>query len=251
MDQTDKFEYLLRLGDNALILGQRLGEWCGHGPILEEDIALTNISLDLIGQARSLLTYAGSIEAQGRDEDRLAFFRDVFDFRNVLLVEQPNGHFGDTIARQFYYDHFSYLLFEALQSSTDPTVAAIAEKSLKEVAYHRRHSSEWVIRLGDGTQESHEKIKQSLHDLWPYTGEMLTADELDKRAFAAGFAPDLETIKSQWLRNVDRVLQQAGIETPVDGWMQSGGKKGVHSEHLGFIIAEMQFVPRTYPDAKW
>ncbi len=251
MDQTDKFEYLLRLGDNALILGQRLGEWCGHGPILEEDIALTNISLDLIGQARSLLTYAGSIEGQGRDEDRLAFFRDVLDFRNILLVEQPNGHFGDTIARQFYYDHFSYLLFEALQSSIDPTVAAIAEKSLKEVAYHRRHSSEWVIRLGDGTQESHDKIKQSILDLWPYTGEMLNADELDKRAFEAGFAPDLETIKSQWRKNIDRVLQQAGIETPADGWMHSGGKKGIHSEHLGFIIAEMQFVPRTYPDAKW
>ncbi len=249
--QNDKFEYLLRLGDNALILGQRLGEWCGHGPILEEDIALTNLSLDLIGQARSILTYAGEIEGKGRDEDRLAFFRDTQQFKNVLLVEQPNGHFGDTIARQFFYDHFSWLLYDALQASNDAHLAAIAVKSLKEVTYHRRHSSEWIIRLGDGTSESHAKIQQSIHDLWVFTGELFTADDLDQRAAASGYGAALEPIASYWKQNVAGVLAQAGLTLPEPGWMQSGGKRGLHSEHLGFILAEMQHVPRMYPDAKW
>lgn len=249
--QHDKIDYLLRLGDNALILGQRLGEWCGHGPILEEDIALTNLSLDLIGQARSLLSYAGEIEGKGRDEDRLAFFRDTQQFRNVLLVEQPNGHFGDTIARQFYYDHFAWLLFDALQASNDAQLAAIAAKSLKEVTYHRRHSSEWVIRLGDGTAESHERIQQSINDLWPYTGEMYTADDLDRRVAASGLGADLDEIAKYWKQNVAGVLAQAGLSLPESGWMQTGGKKGVHSEHLGFVLAEMQHLPRMYPDAQW
>lgn len=249
--QHDKIDYLLRLGDNALILGQRLGEWCGHGPILEEDIALTNLSLDLIGQARSVLSYAGEIEGKGRDEDRLAFFRDTQQFRNVLLVEQPNGHFGDTIARQFYYDHFAWLLFDALQASNDAQLAAIAAKSLKEVTYHRRHSSEWVIRLGDGTAESHEKIQQSINDLWSFTGEMYTADELDRRVAASGLGADLDEIAKYWKQNVAGVLAQAGLSLPESGWMQTGGKKGVHSEHLGFVLAEMQHLPRMYPDAQW
>ncbi len=249
--QHDKIDYLLRLGDNALILGQRLGEWCGHGPILEEDIALTNLSLDLIGQARSVLSYAGEIEGKGRDEDRLAFFRDTQQFKNVLLVEQPNGHFGDTIARQFYYDHFAWLLFDALQASNDAQLAAIAAKSLKEVTYHRRHSSEWVIRLGDGTAESHEKIQQSISDLWSFTGEMYTADELDRRVAASGLGADLDEIAKYWKQNVAGVLAQAGLSLPESGWMQTGGKKGVHSEHLGFVLAEMQHLPRMYPDAQW
>ncbi len=251
MTPNEHFEYILRAGDNALILGQRIAEWCGHGPVLEEDIALTNISLDLIGQARTLLTHAGEVEGAGRDEDRLAFFRDVHQYRNVLLVEQANGHFGDTITRQFFYDHFSWLYYDALRNSSDTQLAAIAEKSLKEVTYHRRHSSEWMIRLGDGTKESHEKVQQSVNDLWMYTGEMLKADELDKTAEAAGIAPNLEEISELWHINVQGVLQQAGITTPQNAWMQSGGKKGIHSEHLGFVLAEMQHVPRMYPDAKW
>lgn len=251
MTQEQKFEYLLRLGDNALILGQRLGEWCGHGPALEEDIALTNVSLDLIGQARSLLTYAGEIEGKGRDEDKLAFFRDAHDFRNVLLVEQPNGHFGDTIARQFLYDHFSWLLFNELMKSSDEQIAAIAAKSIKEVTYHRRHSSEWIIRLGDGTEESHAKIQESINELWMYSGELYTPDALDEAAHAAGIAPDLNEIANYWHENVKGVLEQANLKMPEDGWMQKGGKQGIHSEHIGFILAEMQHIPRAYPDAQW
>ena len=251
MEKAKHIEYVLRWADNALILGQRLGEWCGHGPVLEEDIALTNISLDLIGQARSFLTYAGEIEGEGRDEDKMAFFRDAHDFRNVLLTEQPNGHFGDTIARQFLYDHFAWLALDALQHSKDEQLAAIAAKSLKEVTYHRRHSSEWLIRLGDGTEESHEKIQESLNSLWTYSGEMIKADDLDKEALAAGIGIDLNQIAELWKTNVEGVIQQATLQVPEYGWMQSGGKKGIHSEHLGFILAEMQHVPRTYPDAQW
>lgn len=251
MEQHEKFEYILRIGDNALILGQRLGEWCGHGPALEEDIALTNISLDLIGQARSLLDYAGKVENKGRDEDKLAFFRDVRQFRNIILLEQPNGHFGDTIVRQFLYDHFAWLYFNELMQSTDEQLAAIAAKSIKEVTYHRRHSSEWIIRLGDGTEESKTKVQESLNRLWPYSGEMLTPDSLDKKAFEAGIGVDLDVLKKSWHTNVQGVLEQATLEMPESGWMHSGGKKGVHSEHLGYILAEMQHIPRAYPDAKW
>jgi ring-1,2-phenylacetyl-CoA epoxidase subunit PaaC len=251
MEQQEKFEYILRLGDNSLILGQRLGEWCGHGPALEEDIALTNISLDLIGQARSFLDYAGKVEGKGRDEDQLAFFRDVRQYRNVILLEQPNGHFGDTIVRQFLYDHYSFLLYSELMKSTDEQLVAIAAKSIKEVTYHRRHSSEWMIRLGDGTEESKVKIQESLNYLWNYSGEMLTPDSLDKKALAAGVGVDLEKIAKHWHENVADVLAQATLEVPESEWMHSGGKKGAHSEHLGFLLAEMQHIPRAYPDAKW
>lgn len=249
--QKDLFEYVLRLGDNALVLGQRLGEWCGHGPVLEEDIALTNISLDLIGQARSLLTYAGEIEGLGRDEDKLAFFRDAGDFRNILLLEQPNGDFGDTIARSFLYDHFAFLLFEALLQSNDTQIAAIAAKSIKEVTYHRRHSSEWVIRLGDGTAESHDRIQESINRLWEFSGEMFKADGIDLACTATGAGVDPSSLHASWKKNVAEVLMEATLEMPADGWMQKGGKQGVHSEHIGFLLAEMQHIPRTYPDAKW
>ena len=251
MERHERFEYVLRAADNALILGQRLGEWCGHGPVLEEDIALTNISLDLIGQARSLLTYAGELEGLGKDEDKLAFFRDVHQYRNVLLLEQPNGHFGDTIARQFLYDHFAWLYFEAMTRSNDEQLAAIASKTLKEVTYHRRHSSEWIIRLGDGTDLSKERIQTSLNDLWMYSGEMLTPDALDTKAAHEGIGPDLTLLADAWQVNVASVLDQAGLSKPASGWMQSGGKKGVHSEHLGYLLAEMQHLPRMYPDASW
>lgn len=251
MEQHEKFEYILRLGDNALVLGQRLGEWCGHGPALEEDIALTNISLDLIGQARSLLDYAGQVEGAGRDEDKLAFFRDVRQYRNVILLEQPNGHFGDTIVRQFLYDHFAWLFYNELMKSNDEQLVAIAAKSIKEVTYHRRHSSEWIIRLGDGTAESKEKVQDSLDRLWAYSGEMLTPDSLDKKAKEAGIGVDLDVLKKDWHVNVKGVIEQATLTLPEDGWMHSGGKKGMHSEHLGYILAEMQHIPRAYPDAKW
>ncbi len=251
MERHNRFEYVLRAADNALILGQRLGAWCGHGPVLEEDIALTNISLDLIGQARSLLTYAGELEGLGQDEDRLAFFRDAHQYRNALLVEQPNGHFGDTIARQFLYDHFAWLFFEALTRSSDVQLAAIAAKSLKEVTYHRRHSSEWMIRLGDGTALSKERIQTSLNELWMYSGELFTPDELDAEAHRHGVGPDLDALATAWHRNVDHVLSEAGLTKPQSGWMQSGGKRGIHSEHLGYLLAEMQHLPRMYPDATW
>lgn len=251
MTEAQHFEYLLRLADNALILGQRLGEWCGHGPVLEEDIALTNVSLDLIGQARMLLSHAGAVEGKGRDEDKLAFFRDAHAYRNVLLLEQPNGHFGDTIARQFLFDHFSWLMYDALLASKDKDLSAIAAKSIKEVTYHRRHSSEWMIRLGDGTEESHAKIQKSLNELWMYTGEMFQVDALDQKALDAGIGADLKALKVLWKQNVEGVLRQANLQVPVDDWMQSGGKKGIHSEHLGFLLAEMQHLPRMYPDAQW
>jgi ring-1,2-phenylacetyl-CoA epoxidase subunit PaaC len=249
--QKELFEYVLRMGDNALILGQRLGEWCGHGPVLEEDIALTNISLDLIGQARSLLTYAGEIEGLGRDEDKLAFFRDAGDFRNILLLEEPNGDFGDTIARSFLYDHFAYLLYEALLQSNDTQIAAIAAKSIKEVTYHRRHSSEWIIRLGDGTAESHDRIQESINRLWEFSGEMFKADAIDRAVASTGAGTDPSSLHASWKKNVAEVLMEATLEMPADGWMQKGGKQGVHSEHIGFLLAEMQHIPRTYPDAKW
>lgn len=249
--QKDLFEYVLRLGDNALVLGQRLGEWCGHGPVLEEDIALTNISLDLIGQARSLLTYAGEIEGLGRDEDKLAFFRDAADFRNLLLLEQPNGDFGDSIARSFLYDHFAYLLYEALLQSNDTQIAAIAAKSLKEVTYHRRHSSEWVIRLGDGTPESHARIQESINNLWEYTGEMFKTDGVESACASLGAGVEPSSLYASWKKNVAAVLLEATLEIPADGWMQKGGKQGVHTEHIGFLLAEMQHIPRTYPDAQW
>ena len=251
MKKNQHFEYVLRWADHSLILGQRLAEWCGHGPVLEEDIALTNISLDLIGQARSLLTYAGEVEGKRRDEDQLAFFRDVVDYRNPLLVEQKNGHFGDTIARQLFSDHYLFLIYDALSQSKDEQLRSIAEKSLKEVAYHRKHSSDWVVRLGDGTEESKEKIQESINSLWMYTGELFEMDEINHAALNSGIGVDLEKIKDLWKRNIAEVLDAATLTMPEDGWMQTGGKIGTHSEHLGYLLAEMQHIPRMHPEAKW
>jgi ring-1,2-phenylacetyl-CoA epoxidase subunit PaaC len=250
--QEALFQYVLRLGDNSLVLGHRLSEWCGHGPVLEQDIAMTNISLDLLGQARNLLSYAAEVEGKGRSEDTLAYLRDILDFKNVLLTEQPNGHFGDTMTRQFFYDCFGYFLFQELRGSADEQVAAIAEKSIKEVAYHLRHSSEWMKRLGDGTAESHEKVQESVNDLWTYTGELFAADEVDTLMLAEGVGADLDKIKASWMEKVSAVLTEATIEIPpADAWMQGGGKQGQHGEHLGFLLAEMQFLPRAYPGAEW
>jgi len=243
--------YTIHLADNAHILGHRLGEWCGHGPILEQDIALTNISLDLIGQARSLYQYAAEIEGKGRTEDDIAYLRDAWDFRNVLLVEQLNGDFGKTIVRQFLFDAYNFLFYKTLRNSKDQQLAAIAEKSLKEVTYHLRFSSEWVIRLGDGTEVSHEKVQTALNDLWMYTGELFEMNDFEKEMAAEGIGVDLEQLKPLWQEKVDDILKTATLSKPENNWMQSGGKTGRHSEYLGFILAEMQFLQKTYPGQVW
>ncbi len=235
------FEYLLRLGDNALILSQRLGEWCGHGPVLEEDLALTNVALDLLGQARFWLSYAGEVEGAGRDEDQLAFLRDSGDFRNLLLVEQPNGHYGETMARQLYFDSWHYFLLRELERSTDPRIAGIAAKALKEVTYHLERSTDWVVRLGDGTAESHARMQGAIDALWMYTGELFEMDPVDNEMRDRGIGADLEALHGPWLEHVGKTLAEATLRLPSGKWMQRGGKQGVHTEKLGFILAEMQY----------
>lgn len=245
------YDYTLRLGDTSLILGHRLSEWCGHGPVLEQDIALINIALDLVGQATSFLEYAAQVEDQGRTADDLAYKRVERHFRNVLLAEQPNEDFAYTIIRQFLFDAFQKPYYERLTHSADPQIAAIAAKSLKEVTYHLRFSSEWTIRLGDGTPESHAKMQTALDDLWQFTGELFEMNETDHTLIAAGIAVDLNEIKPIWDEKVAAILSEATLQQPASGWMQSGGKKGIHSEHLGYILAELQYLPRAYPDAQW
>ncbi len=245
------FEYLVRLGDDSLILGHRLSEWCGHGPILEEDIAMTNIALDLVGQTTSILKYAGEVEGKGRTEDDLAFLRYEREYRNTLLVEQPNGDFGVTMMRQFLFDGFRKPLFEQLVNSSDAQIAAIAAKSLKETKYHFKHSAEWVIRLGDGTEESHERVQNALNDLWRYTDEMFFTDEVDKDLESRGITFSMEDLKNTWQETVKSVLDQATLEIPTNGWQHDGGRKGLHSEHLGYILAELQYMQRAYPGMEW
>ncbi len=249
--EPSHFEYLLRLADNALILGQRQSEWCGHGPVLEQDIALTNIALDQIGQARMLLAYAGKVEGKGRTEDALAFLRDAGEFRNLLLVEQPNEDWGYTILRQFFFDAFNFFLYQELCDSADADLAVIAQKAIKEITYHLRFSSEWVIRLGDGTDLSHRKMQEALADLWMYTGEMFLPDAIDEWAKDAGIGPSLQAIHVQWNARVREILKEATLELPESGWMQQGGKQGIHTEHLGYILADMQFLQRAYPGLEW
>lgn len=251
MTENNLFQWLLRLGDDSLILGHRLSEWCGHGPILEEDIAMTNISLDLIGQATTLLAYAGKVEGKGRDEDALAFLRYDRDYRNNLLVEQPNGDFGMTILRQFLFDTYRLPLFEALQHSKDEQVAAIAEKSLKETKYHFRHSAEWVIRLGDGTEESHDRIQKSLDVLWRYTADLFVSDAIQSEMEEKGISPKLSDIKNAWEKSVNQVLSEATLTIPDNKWEQKGGREGKHTEHLGYLLAEMQYMQRAYPNMEW
>ena len=246
-----RVEMLLRLGDNALVLSQRLSEWCGKGPVLEEDLATTNTALDLIGQARMWFTYAGELEGRGRDEDAFAYRRDAHEFRNALLVEQPNGHYGDTIARQFYFDAFHLLQLRALCNSVDERIADIAAKSAKEVAYHLDRSTDWVIRLGDGTAESHARMQRAVDDLWTYTGELFNPDAVDAEMAAAGLAPDLASLREPWHATVRKVFDEATLTVPGEAWMQAGGKQGVHTEKLGFLLAEMQYLQRAYPDARW
>ena len=248
------FNYTLQLGDNTLILAQRLGEWCGHGPVLEHDIALTNIALDLLGQARMFLSYAGECEGRGRTEDHLAYFRDVQDFRNVLLVEQPNEDWAHTIARQFFFDVYNFYNLQALVKSRDERLAAIAEKALKEATYHLRYSSEWTIRLGDGTELSRQKMQNAIEDLWMYTGELTTPNETERLMAETGIGPDLLKIKPLWDAKVNAVLEEATLQKPAAGGLSRGlgsGKDGRHTEQLGFILAEMQFLQRTYPGLEW
>jgi ring-1,2-phenylacetyl-CoA epoxidase subunit PaaC len=245
------FDYLLRLGDDRLILGHRLSEWTGHGPILEEDIATANMALDLIGHAASLLKLAGTVEGKGRDEDALAYFRDGVQYRNCLLVEQPKGDFGDTMVRQFLFDTHSVLLWEALAKCGHAELAAIAAKSLKESKYHLRHSSEWVVRLGDGTDESHARVQASLDWAWRFTAELFDRDEVDERVKADGITVDTAAIKVRWDAMVNDVLARATLARPADGPMQRGGRRGRHTEHLGHLLATMQSVARAHPGASW
>lgn len=245
------FEYIVRIGDNSLIIGHRMSEWCGHGPILEQDIALINIALDHIGQAKNWLTLACEVEGKGRTEDDLAYHRDVLDFRNFLLVEQPNGHWGETLVRGFLFDTWNYYFTKALTKSTNQQIADIATKSLKEISYHKNFSCDWIVRLGDGTEESHNKMQDALNRMWMYSGELFAMDEIDWMILKEGIGVDLNEVKKEWDITINETLEEATLTRPADGWMQKGGKTGVHTEHLGYILAEMQFLPRAYPDAKW
>jgi ring-1,2-phenylacetyl-CoA epoxidase subunit PaaC len=259
------YNYILHLADNALILAQRNSEWCGHGPVLEQDIAITNISLDLMGQARGLYQYAAEVingsstadEGQAvATEDSLAYLRDSRDFKNCLLVEQPNGDWAQTILRQFFFSAYQFLLYQQLQQSADATLAAIAEKSLKEVTYHLRWSSEWVIRLGDGTEESHDRLLNALNELWMFTGELFIPAPYETAAVKAGIGVDVSALKTIWQQRVNEIFEEATITAAnTNGregtWMHSGGKEGVHTEQLGFILAEMQYMQRAYPGCEW
>jgi ring-1,2-phenylacetyl-CoA epoxidase subunit PaaC len=248
----NKVNYLLRLGDNALILSQQLSQWCGKGPALEEDMALTNVALDLLGQTRMWYEYAAELEGAGRDEDKLAYLRDAHEFKNCLLLEQPNGNYADTLVRQFFFDAWHYFLIEALTRSSDARIAAIAEKSLKEVTYHLRRSGDLMVRLGDGTEISHARMQAAVSELWMYSGEVFAYDAVDQAMVAAGVAPAVDELRAHWLAHVGEILAEATLTMPpADAWMQSGGKQGRHSEHLGYILAEMQFLQRAYPGAEW
>lgn len=248
---TPLFDYTIRLADTALVLGHRLSEWCGHAPILEEDMALANLALDLIGQSRSFYDYAGAVEGKGRDENALAYLRLEPEWKNLLIVEQPNGDFAATILRQFLVAAFLHPFYRRLSGSKDATLAAIAAKAEKEMAYHVRHCGEWVIRLGDGTAESHRRISEALADLWPFTGEMFEVDAGDRALIEQGIAVDAAALRAEWEQLVDRVFAEARLERPGDGWMQTGGRNGRHTEHLGHLLAELQYMQRAHPGLTW
>lgn len=248
-----RLEYILHLADTNLVLAQRLCEWCGHGPILEQDIALSNIALDILGQTRNLYQYAAEIQNEGKSEDDLAFFRTERQFKNLLLVEQPNTDFGYTILRQFLYSTYFLLLIEQLKNSADTRLAAIAEKSILETKYHYKWSAEWVIRLGDGTEESKQRMVEHIASIWRYVGEMFTPSPFENELNGLDIIPDYQNLKSAWSTKVKSVFDDATLEMPQDGqhWMQSGGKNGVHTEHLGYLLAEMQITQRQYPGLEW
>jgi ring-1,2-phenylacetyl-CoA epoxidase subunit PaaC len=245
------FSYVLGLADDALVLGHRLSEWSGRGPTLEEDIALSNLALDLIGQARLYYAYAGELEGEGRDEDALAYLRDEHAYRNLLLLEQPNGDFAATMVRHLLYATFLVPYLQALAGSADRRLSEIAAKAAKEMAYHQRHAAEWVIRLGDGTAESHSRTQAALDDLWMYTGELFTMDAAERALAAAGIAVDRGRLKPAWEARLERVLGEATLQRPPDRWMQTGGRMSQHTEHLGRLLAEMQVLHRAHPSATW
>ncbi|MGY4320022.1 1,2-phenylacetyl-CoA epoxidase subunit PaaC [Bradyrhizobium sp. JR3.5] len=251
VSETPLVLYALRRADDALILGHRLSEWCGHAPALEEDMALANMGLDLLGQARELYTYAAKVEGKDNDEDKFAYLRDVRQYRNLLLVEQPNGDFARTMVRQFFYAAFADPYWRAMMASSDPTLAAIAAKSEKESAYHLRHSSEWIVRLGDGTEESHRRVQDAIDDLWAYTGEMFAVDDSERGLIEAGIAIDAAALKPRWLKTVTGIVNEATLSLPSGNWMQQGGRTGSHSEHLGHLLSELQSMQRTFPEATW
>jgi ring-1,2-phenylacetyl-CoA epoxidase subunit PaaC len=251
MTSSPLFVYTLRLADTALINGHRLSEWCGHAPVLEEELALANIALDLIGQARSLYSYAGEVEGKGRDEDALAYLRDVASYRNLLMVERPNGEFAVTIVRQLLLSAFMHPYWEAMTRSRDAVLASIAGKAVKEVAYHLRHCGEWTVRLGDGTPESHRRATAALDELWPYTGELFETDEVERELITIAIAADPSALRPAFEATLARVLSEATLARPADGWMQTGGRHGRHSEHLGHVLAELQYLQRAYPGASW
>lgn len=247
----DLIHYTLHLADNALIIGHRNSEWCGHGPVLEQDIAISNIALDFIGQARNFYQYAAELSGSGATEDSLAYLRDVPDFKNVLITELPNGDWAQTTLKQFLFSAYQYYFYQQLQQSTDTRLAAIAEKSLKEATYHLRWSSEWVIRLGDGTEESKQRLLHALSELWNFTGELFIPSTYETNLLQEGISVDLAVIQKQWLQKINDVFTEAIIFFPEKSWAQQGGKTGIHTEHLGYILAEMQFLQRAYPGAEW
>lgn len=249
--QEALFKYLLIYGDTSLILGQRLSEWTGHGPFLEEDLALTNIALDTIGHAKTFLEYAAKVENKGRDEDALAYFRNGREYFNVKLAELPNGNYADTMVRQVFIDAFRYHYFKLLCESKDDMLTALANKAVKEVQYHYRHSSWWIKRFGDGTEESHQKAQNAINELWRFTGELFIPDEAEKIMEEEKIAPPLDAIQVLWNDDIHALLKEATLEIPTNTYMQTGGKQGIHTEYLDYILAEMQALPRMYPDAKW
>ncbi len=249
--QEALFNYTLRIGDTNLILGQRLSEWTGHGPFLEEDLALTNIALDITGAAKSFLEYAAKLEDKGRTEDDLAFLRNDRQFFNAQITELPNGDYARTIARQVLVDCFDYYFYQELSKSKDETLAGIAQKSLKEVTYHLRHTSAWLERFGDGTEESHNKVQLALNEIWQYTNELFEMNEVDEILIKEGIAVDLTMVKTKWEKHISELAAKSTLIIPQNVFMQTGSRKGIHTEHLAFILAEMQALPRMYPDAKW
>ncbi|KAA3619045.1 MAG: phenylacetate-CoA oxygenase subunit PaaI [Flavobacterium sp.] len=251
MKDQDLYNYILGIADNSLILGQRLGELCGHGPNLETDIALTNIALDLFGQTRSYYQYAARLVGKGKTEDDIAMLRVERDYKNVLLVEQPNTHFGHVIARQFLFDVYHLQLMNALQQSSDETFAAIARKGVKEVSYHKRFSGDWVKRLGDGTDESKQKMQEAIDHFWPYTEELFDMTDSDKKMVEQGIGIDMTALKDDYYKELSEVLEEATLTVPDNPYSKRGGKQGVHTEHMGYILTELQYMQRTYPNMTW
>lgn len=251
MENPDLYNYVLGIADNSLILGQRLGELCGHGPNLETDIALTNIALDLFGQSRGYYQYAARLAGEGKTEDDIAMLRVERDYRNVLLVEQPNAHFGHVIVRQYLFDVFHYQLMNALQNSKDETLAAIAAKGIKEVSYHKRFSGDWLKRLGDGTEESHEKAQEAIDHFWPYTAELFDMTESDDKMHLAGIGVDVSSFKEAYYKEVSELIDEATLRIPENPHSKKGGKQGIHTEYMGYLLTELQYMQRTYPNMNW